>query len=679
MTKKKVNPPVNCLYCGKVVLMPRGGQLYCRDYCKERAYKMRKTPEGALELEARKRDRQTHVVSRGSVFRRLVEMGLDRPLMEGTLTQAEVAEALDVSRAQVGKALAALKEGRNVDPENWDIDGNWVALPMFSKMLGPKAAPEEEARYEGFLDEMVEAFISFRDTFFEVSRGTRYMTAPCHRRWIRAVLTALYRGGRLMILSPPRHGKTDLMIHFVVWCIVRNPNFRAVWVAASSPIASDMVGAVREILEYDERLRSAFLPPGTFWAKQSRAGKPWTGDKFFVINRTISGAAAKAPTMLARGRGSSILNLDVDLICMDDIEDDMSVATPGGRAQTRVWAFKTVGSRKMEHTAQVVTGSRQHYDDWYGYVLEDDQWTHIVEKAHQPCEADERDMTAHDEHMLVPELRSYRWWKGMQRTALNQGELNTFMMVYQNEVSSEDSGAFSEAKLIDARDFSRVLGTEYLSTKLPDGSMTRIVLLAGLDPSPGSHQARFLWGLDMDLGTLYMVDAAAEERGGTSGFLAAIRDWHQRWGVSFWEVEENGWQKGLKSDPETAEYISKNGIQVEGHETWLNKHDPQYGIAGIAKLFDDGKIVLPYGDEESRALTDMFISQCLRWDPNDTQRTWRQTAKRRRDLLMAAWFPLKVIRRWIDSAATVLEMDYDSHFPGADVSDYDTTPWSSGY
>ena len=497
-------------------------------------------------------------------------------------------------------------------------------------MLGPKVPPTGAKAFEAFLEQMVEAFIDFRGFFFEVAPGRRYITAPCHRRWIKAVLRAIYQGGRLLILSPPRHGKTDLMIHFVVWCIVRDPNFRVVWISASNMIGTDMVGAVKQLLESDEKLRTAFLAPGTFWSRQERTGKPWTGDKFFVTNRTITGAAAKAPTVLARGRGSSILNLDVDLIVMDDIEDDNSVATPGGRSSTRTWAFKTVGSRKMEHTAQVATGSRQHYDDWYGYVLADAEWDHIVEKAHQDCDADPYDTTAHDEHMLIPELRSYRWWLGMKRTAENQGELTTMLMVYQNEVAIEDGGGFSEEKLLEARDFGRILGTAGLRTTLDDGSQTRVQLVAGLDPSPGRHQARFCWGIDTDLGTLFMVDAAAEELGGPEGFLDALKDWHDRHGVAFWEVEENGWQKGLRNDRDVAEWLSLTGVQVEGHDTWLNKHDPEYGIAGMAKLFNQGRVVLPYGDDESKRLTDMFISQCLRWDPNDTQKTWRQTAKRRR-------------------------------------------------
>ena len=48
-------------------------------------------------------------------------------------------------------------------------------------------------------------------------------------------------GGNLMILSPPRHGKTELLIHFAIWQICRNPNVRIMWVGGNEDIAKNAV------------------------------------------------------------------------------------------------------------------------------------------------------------------------------------------------------------------------------------------------------------------------------------------------------------------------------------------------------------------------------------------------------------------------------------------------------
>ena len=43
-----------------------------------------------------------------------------------------------------------------------------------------------------------------------------------------------------MILSPPRHGKTELLIHFAVWRICKNPNIRIMWVGGNEDIANEL-------------------------------------------------------------------------------------------------------------------------------------------------------------------------------------------------------------------------------------------------------------------------------------------------------------------------------------------------------------------------------------------------------------------------------------------------------
>ena len=71
---------------------------------------------------------------------------------------------------------------------------------------------------------------NFRDRYFLTEQGIKFDTADFHNKWIKSINKALLEGGQQMILSPPRHGKTELLIHFVVWLICRNPNIRIMWV-----------------------------------------------------------------------------------------------------------------------------------------------------------------------------------------------------------------------------------------------------------------------------------------------------------------------------------------------------------------------------------------------------------------------------------------------------------------
>jgi hypothetical protein len=97
----------------------------------------------------------------------------------------------------------------------------------------------------------------------------------------------------------------------------------------------------------------------------SRTGKSWSQNGFTVGTRTVTGI--KSPTMVGLGRGGKILSRDCDIIIADDIEDHTSTMQPASRENTRNWWTTTLSSRKEEHTAMVVIGSRQHYDDLYSH------------------------------------------------------------------------------------------------------------------------------------------------------------------------------------------------------------------------------------------------------------------------------------------------------------------------
>ena len=88
-------------------------------------------------------------------------------------------------------------------------------------------------------------------------------------------------------------------------------------------------------------------------------GKSWSSSGFTVATRT-SVSGIKSPTMVGLGRGGKILSRDCDIIIADDIEDHSSTVQPAARHNTKNWWTTTLGSRKEEHTAMVVIGSRQH-------------------------------------------------------------------------------------------------------------------------------------------------------------------------------------------------------------------------------------------------------------------------------------------------------------------------------
>ena len=294
------------------------------------------------------------------------------------------------------------------------LSGDWSIADEHLAMLGPSdaemkcLATEDPEAFDQALDTAAEAFVGFRTTFFDTPQGDKYIMKAFHRRWIRSILKAIYLGDRLLILAPPRSGKTDLAIHFAVWLILRNPNVRILWVGASGEMAAKSVDSVRSHLEDNESLRMAYLPAGMTWKPfaQRGGGTVWSKAEFTVATRTVVGS--KSPTMAAVGTGGKILSRDTDVIWLDDLEDSTTVAQPGTRDKTREWLDITIESRKEQATALVMIGSRQHPDDLYNHLADKDTWSHIVEAAHDPeCALDENDTNAHVECMIFPERLSY--------------------------------------------------------------------------------------------------------------------------------------------------------------------------------------------------------------------------------------------------------------------------------
>lgn len=628
---------------------------YCSTQCKERTNKAAYRDRKKVAVLAPQR------VRRGDVYATLESSpALVDALAGGAVSATAAAEAIGVGRTTFDHAYATfLAEGA----ARIAADA-WVRDPTYDEWLATGDFDYTETQdLDEWLDRATEGFVSFREHFFSTPRGP-YYTKEFHRAWIRGILHAIVTGGRQLILSPPRHGKSELLVHFAVWLIARDPSFRIIWIGGNSDIASDMVGAVKQHLESDEELRTALIGPAQ-WRPLGRRATTWGATKFTVANRS---QVAKAPTMRSVGRQGKILSMDVDLIICDDIEDFDSTVNETERGKTRSWWFNTVESRKEEHTAWVTIGSRQHPDDLYDYLLGDSEWEAIVNSAHDPvCGKDPATEEDHDSCMLFPELRSYRWLAGKRRTAEAQGLLANYEMVYLNDPRPPGMTVFSETSIEASKNWGRRVGLAGLDHD------KGYHLVAGLDPSATGFQAALLWAYVKSENRLYGVDIDNRRGGGVYEAFALFRDWDERYGVKHWVVEENGFQRAIGENREVREWANREGVYLEPHQTQGgNKHDNVYGVGAMAHLYDSGLVDLPWGDEESREKFGLLISQMRRFV--DRAAVMRR-GNRLSDVLMASWFPMKAIRRFQKEAQARASVPDEFSFTGWDTSTFNEVPW----
>ena len=602
-------------------------KIYCSDKCNRKAYyKRKKQEEASTQM----------TVSRGEHYEDYVKLYAEK-VEKKLIQKQQVAKLLEVSNTIVTKMHEAYK----VDKANLKKAEDWET---------PKEALASLRKFE-----------DFRDRYFKTETGEKYETADFHQKWINAILTAIDEGNEQMILSPPRHGKTDLLTHFAVWQICKNPNVRIMWVGGNEEIAKNAVGSVLDHLEHNQKLIEDFCIPGQTFKPKNRSGKSWTAGQFTVATRTVTGI--KSPTMVAVGKGGKILSRDSDLIIADDIEDHGTTIQPSAREQTRQWWTTTLSSRKEEHTAIVIIGSRQHPEDLYNFLLENPQMHKIVEEAHSTeCVKPETEFEEHTDCMLWASKRSYKWLYSRLQAAETTGGKSIFEMVYLNKAFAEGIAMFDVEEIDSCRDVNRVVGQVPANVKL----------IAGLDPASTGYQAAFLWAVNTDTGKMYMIDIENQKGGGIIQARKTVKNWHEKYNLAHWVIEENGFQRAIRQDTELREYCARMGIYLEGHQTQKNKFDPIFGVGSMRELFKEQLISLPYGSAESETKSNIYRRQLIYFSTGASKQSGRNNKS---DVVMASWFPMRVVRRLQKERLAEVGLDYKPSFGEWDISSMNEAPW----
>jgi predicted phage terminase large subunit-like protein len=183
----------------------------------------------------------------------------------------------------------------------------------------------------------------------------RYRTAP-HHRLIAEQLERVERGevDRLMLLVPPRHGKSELASHrFPAWFLGRQPDKQFLSVSATESLATDFGRAVRNTIGSNE-YKCIFET--TTLAEDSQARGKW---------HTSAGGI-----YYALGIGGAILGRGGDVILIDDpyatMADAMSELT---RKSVWDWYTGTAYNRLMPGGRIIIINHRMHEDDLCGALL----------------------------------------------------------------------------------------------------------------------------------------------------------------------------------------------------------------------------------------------------------------------------------------------------------------------
>jgi predicted phage terminase large subunit-like protein len=172
--------------------------------------------------------------------------------------------------------------------------------------------------------------------------------------------------GRLLIMMPPRHGKSEqASIQFPAWLLGRNPDSRVIVASYGLDLASDFSKKTRDIVRSD-RFRGVFgdLAGG----KELDLPVQLSEDSRSVQNWDL--AAPHRGGVTAAGVGGGITGKGAHLLVLDDpVKNREEAESQGQRDKVWEWWTSTARTRLENGAAVVISMTHWHADDLAGRIL----------------------------------------------------------------------------------------------------------------------------------------------------------------------------------------------------------------------------------------------------------------------------------------------------------------------
>jgi len=495
---------------------------------------------------------------------------------------------------------------------------------------------------------------AFFDTYY---CGMRQ--ADHRRRWLdlaEQTITQARRKrskGRVLLLAPRDHGKTELAISIALRAVCLNRNIRILWISESSTAARKRVMRLRTLLQSPRVVEDWESAPsvgcGPFRQPNADGEKPkWTETQIYVT-RTL---ASVDPTIEAVGTGGGITGGHFDLILCDDLEDDRTVFSAAQRAKTRNWWRGTMLPMLSKGGTIMVIGTRKHHDDLYAHLKKSAAWRTIEDKAilgpipkHKVhTHWDERTQEEVIDRVEVLEPVNVLWPEERPIEYLLEERYVMTTLVFSREFQHEVQDDTNAAYRMDWLEAAKARGRHLRLGQMPPG--VDLLVVQGWDLALVDDEAKaeaqdsdFSVGMTIgrckQTGDRYLL-GIYRQRGMTPGAIrGAVLGQFQSFGglstVRAVAVERNAFGNlhymGLQKTTD---------LPLKPHmTTGAKKADPWDGVASMGNHFENGKWVLPYheDDEAGRALVDVLVAEL-----------WGLGKEKHDDTVLALWIAELALR-----------------------------------
>lgn len=173
---------------------------------------------------------------------------------------------------------------------------------------------------------------------------------------------------RGLFLLPRNHLKTtEITISYPIQRLLRDPNLR---ILITNELLANSKSFLREIkghFERNEKLR--FL-----YGNQVNSEEKWTETQIVIPSRTIN---RKEPSIQVGSVDTSLTSQHYDLIICDDLVSRANITTKEQMDKVKQY-YRDIQSLLEPGGMLIIVGTRWHFDDLYGQILEDEDYQFMI-------------------------------------------------------------------------------------------------------------------------------------------------------------------------------------------------------------------------------------------------------------------------------------------------------------
>jgi len=233
-------------------------------------------------------------------------------------------------------------------------------------------------------------------------------------------------GKRKLILMPRGSFKSSCVtIGYSIFSMLKNPNIRILIDSETFNNSKKFLHEIKGHLQSNQQFREIY---GTL--DQNREKEKWTESELIISTRAKN---LKEPSVSTAGTDVVKVGMHYDLIIMDDPVSQLNITTKD-QIEKIIEHYKLVLSL-LEPTGElIIIGTRWHYSDLYGYLIEKekDQFNILIKKAIHS-----------DGNLLFPERLTKEFLNNQRKS---QGSY-IFSCQYQNEPIDDESAVFKKSQI----------------------------------------------------------------------------------------------------------------------------------------------------------------------------------------------------------------------------------------